>query len=208
MQDDLVFRVALTGGIASGKSSVARLFSARSIPVIDTDVVAREVVEPGQPALAQIAEVFGNDVIADDGSLDRKALRHLVFAADSARERLEAILHPLIREETIRQARDAGGDYQIIVVPLLTDSPLKLFANRILVVDCDEETQIQRLMERDAENEEQARRILKAQSSREERLAIADDVINNDGSLDDLDAEVERLDASYRRLARKHCRGY
>jgi dephospho-CoA kinase len=208
MQDDLTFRVGLTGGIASGKSTVARYFADCDIPVIDTDVIAREVVEPGQPALQDITDAFGLGVITPDGALDRKALRHLVFASDSARFELEAILHPIIRDETVRQARAAGGAYQIIVVPLLVESPLKLFVQRILVVDCDEEVQIQRVMKRDNETRDQARRILRAQTSRERRLSIANDVIDNRGSLDDLRARVNALDEKYRLLAKKYRHGF
>lgn len=202
------FRIALTGGIASGKSAVAERFRSKGVPVIDTDVIAREVVEPGQPALAEIADAFGDGVLHDDGSLDRAALRELIFAVDGARKKLEAILHPLIREETVRQANAAGGEYQLIVVPLLTASPLKLFVDRILVVDCDEDTQIQRLTMRDGENEDSARRILAAQSSREERLEIADDVIVNDGSLDALKDEVDALHRQYTKLAKRHSQGF
>lgn len=202
------FRIGLTGGIASGKSTVAEHFRALGVPVIDTDVIAREVVEPGQPALAEIADTFGDGVIRDDGSLDRAALRELIFAVDGARKKLEAILHPLIREEAVRQANAAGGAYQVIVVPLLTASPLKLFVDRILVVDCDEGTQLERLRLRDGENEDSARRILAAQSSREERLDIADDVIVNDGSLDALEARVDALHEDYIKLAKRHSRGF
>ena len=196
------YRIGLTGGIASGKSVVAGMFADLGVPVIDTDVIAREVVEPGQPALEEIRERFGEHMIDAAGNLDRAAMRKEIFANKNARSDLEAILHPRIGAETRRQADAADGDYQLIVVPLLTESALLEFVDRVLVVDCKEDLQIRRLRARDIETIEQARSILKAQASREERLAIADDVIVNDGSLQDAREAVTRLDLEYRRLAR------
>ena len=135
-------------------------------------------------------------------------MRELVFAVDDARKLLEAILHPVIREETVRQANAAGGEYQVIVVPLLTESPLKLFVDRVLVVDCDTETQIDRLVRRDGGSREAAQRILAAQATREQRLAIADDVIENHGSRDALLEQVDRLHEKYQILARAHRQGF
>lgn len=198
---DKPLRIGLTGGIASGKSTVADMFAGLGVPVIDTDVVAREVVRPGEPALAEIREAFGDRVIAQDGTLDRAAMRAIVFGDDLARRRLEAILHPRIGEATRRQADAAGGPYQVIVVPLLVESSLRKYVDRVLVVDCSEDTQIARLLARDAESEAQARRILAAQSSREERMAIADDVIANDGDLDEAREQVEALHRRYLRAA-------
>lgn len=194
-------RIGLTGGIASGKSVVADMFGELGVPVIDTDVIAREVVAPGQPALDEIRARFGDAMLAADGSLDRGAMRDTIFADDDARGDLEAILHPRIGAETRRQADAAGGDYQLIVVPLLVGSPLAEFVDRVLVVDCEEDTQIKRLLARDAESEDQARRILAAQASREQRLAIADDIINNDQSLAHVRDQVLRLNRKYRRIA-------
>ena len=203
-------RIGLTGGIASGKSTVADMFAELGATIIDTDVIAREVVAPGQPALDEIAATFGKMLIDDDGYLDRGALRKLVFADDEARKRLEAIVHPRIQDETGRQSNQAEaanrlanqtkGRYQIIVVPLLVNSSLKDILDRVLVVDCDEKTQIRRLTARDAESEDQARRMLAAQSSREERLAIADDVIRNDDSLASTLDQVAALHEIYRSL--------
>lgn len=193
-------RIGLTGGIASGKSVVADMFAELGVPVIDTDVIAREVVQPGQPALGEIRERFGETIIDTAGNLDRAALRKLIFSDDTARLDLEAILHPRIGAETRRQADAADSDYQLIVVPLLVGSPLMQFVDRILVVDCQEDTQIRRLLERDTESVEQAERILAAQASREERLAIADDVVNNDHSLNHVRDQVIDLDRKYRRL--------
>ena len=193
-------RIGLTGGIASGKSVVADMFAELGVPVIDTDLIAREVVQPGQPALDEIRERFGETVIDPAGALDRAVLRKLIFSDDDARLDLEAILHPRIGAETRRQADAADGDYQLIVVPLLVGSPLLQFVNRVLVVDCQEDTQIRRLLERDTESVEQAERILAAQASREERLAIADDVVNNDHSLDHVRDQVIDLDRKYQRL--------
>ncbi|MCH7636880.1 MAG: dephospho-CoA kinase [Proteobacteria bacterium] len=193
-------RIGLTGGIASGKSTVAELFSGLGVPVIDTDIIAREVVLPGQPALAEIRDAFG-DAVFEDGILNRAAMRQQIFADNDARRRLEAILHPRIRQETVQQANASGGDYQLIVVPLLTESPLRDYVDRILVVDCDEETQIERLLARDAETEDQARRILATQASRDERLAIADDVIHNDTSIEATSSQVSALHDTYLRLA-------
>jgi dephospho-CoA kinase len=195
-------RIGLTGGIASGKSTVAELFAGLGAPVIDTDVIAREVVAPGMPALKEIRHEFGDRVFDDSGRLDRTAMRRLAFGDDEARRRLEAILHPVIQAETMRQSRVAAGIYQIIVVPLLVKSPLKGFVNRVLAIDCDEETQIRRLMARDGETEVQARRMLAAQSTRAERLAIADDVIRNDGDLAATLKQVRVLHQKYLALAR------
>ena len=195
--DATPLRVGLTGGIASGKSVVADMFEELGAVIIDTDVIAREVVMPGQPALDEIRAEFGPDVIAPDGTLDRRAMRKRVFEDEPLRLRLEEILHPRIRDETFRQASRAGGDYQLIVVPLLAESPLKDYVDRILVVDCDEDIQVSRLLERDAETIEQAQRILAAQASREERLTIADDVIDNSRSLEETRRQVEDLHQRY-----------
>jgi dephospho-CoA kinase len=194
-------RIGLTGGIASGKSTVADLFAELGATVIDTDIIAREVVAAGQPALDDIAAAFGAEVLQADGSLDRAALRARVFASSEDRETLESITHPRIRVETLRQADTADGLYQVIVVPLLVESPLRESVDRILVVDCPEKTQIERLMARDADSEAQARRILDAQSSRAQRLAIADDVITNDGTLEETRQQVAALHEIYRALA-------
>ena len=194
-------KIGLTGGIASGKSTVANLFADLGVPVIDTDVIARDLVEPGQPALDEIRRQFGDALIDETGHLDRVAMRKLIFADDEARSSLEAILHPRIGAEARRQSKEANGPYQIIVIPLLVQSPLLEFIDRVLVVDCDVEVQIQRLRERDGETEDQARRILAAQATREERLAIADDVIVNNDTLASTRAAVSQLNCQYRRLA-------
>ena len=173
------------------------MFAGHGATIIDTDVIARELVQPGRPALAEIQASFGDRVIDDDGHLDRKMLRRVVFADDRQRRRLEDILHPRIRDETLRQARSAGGPYQMIVVPLLVESPMRGLMDRILVVDCDEQIQLGRLLERDTENERQAKKIIAAQASREDRLAIADDIIKNNGDLDCTKQQVERLHRKY-----------
>jgi len=195
------FRIGLTGGIASGKSTVADFFAAHGVANIDTDVIARELVEPGKPALDEIRSAFGRNVFASDGRLDRRSLRELVFSDASRREELESILHPRIRAETTAQSAAAGGPYQIIVVPLLVESPMRQFMDRVLVVDCDEGTQLRRLLARDAEDESQARRILAAQASRKDRLAIADDVISNNEDLDSTRSQVDALHSKYLSLA-------
>lgn len=196
-----IFRVALTGGIASGKSTVADMFAALDVPIIDTDLIAREIVEPGEPALDDIRHEFGDEVFDDKGGLDRGAMRRIVFADNDARERLQTILHPRIQAAAYQQAARAGGRYQLIVVPLLTESPIRDFVDRILVVDCDEKTQIRRLVARDDESEGQARRILAAQASRDERLKIADDVIRNDGDPDATLQQVQDLHNRYLAMA-------
>jgi len=196
-----VFRIGLTGGIAGGKTTVADLFADLGIPVIDTDLIARDLVRPGTPALNEIHDRFGDTVFDASGNLDRSSMRKIIFASDDARLDLEAILHPRIGAEVMRQADAANGPYQIIVVPLLVDSPLKQFVDRVLVVDCTEDVQMQRLIRRDAETEGQARRILEAQSSREDRLAIGNDVIQNNTDLQQLGEDVRDLDEMYRRLA-------
>ena len=194
---DRPLRVGLTGGIASGKSTVADMFAELGAIVIDTDAIAREVVEIGEPALDEIRAAFGAGVIRDDGTLNRPALRELVFSDPAQRRRLEAIVHPRIRSETVSRAESAGGPYQLIVVPLLVDSPLREFVDRVLVIDCDESAQIRRLMARDGESETGARQMLAAQSSREVRLAIADDVIHNDGDLEATRRQVATLHKVY-----------
>lgn len=192
-------RVALTGGIASGKTTVAGLFAALGVPVIDTDVIAREVVAPGTPGLAAVAARFGRDILDADGRLDRARLRSLIFADEAARHDLEALLHPLIREEVARRSRTAGGDYQLIVVPLLVETGTAGEYDRVLVVDCDPALQRARLQVRDGTSPEQAEAILAAQATRERRVAAADDVIENAADLPALARRVEVLHARYLR---------
>jgi dephospho-CoA kinase len=196
------FRVALTGGIASGKSTVAGFFAALGVPVIDMDAVAREVVEPGTPLLAAIFERFGPGIRRPDGSLDRAALRAIVFADPAARRDLEALTHPAIREAGEAHAAAAAGPYVMMAIPLLAETGGRGRFDRVLVVDCAESAQLARLQSRDGSSPEQARAILAAQATRAQRLAIADDVIANDGSLDDLRRQAEAVHARYLELAR------
>ena len=195
------FRVALTGGIASGKTAVANIFATHGVPVIDTDVIAREVVEPGQPALAAVVDAFGTGVLAADGRLDRPRLRERIFGDAEARRRLEAILHPAIRTEMERQSRAAGGPYQVLVIPLLVEGGRRDHFDRVLVVDVPEATQIERLVRRDGVSRDQAEAALRAQASRDARLAFADDVIDNTGDVAALEARVTKLHGDYLRRA-------
>lgn len=194
-------RIGLTGGIASGKTTVAELFAARGVPVLDTDQIARDVVAPGTPGLEEVAQAFGPGVLAADGSLDRRALRERVFADPAERRRLEAMLHPRIRAELERRSAAAGGPYQVLVIPLLVEGDGRTRVDRVLVVDCPEEVQVARLVARDGGTEAGARAILGAQATRAERLAAADDVIENHGAREALEAAVAALDTHYRRLA-------
>ena len=194
-------RIGLTGGIASGKSTVTQRFAELGVPVIDADVASRKVVEPGTPGLAQVVERFGAGVLAD-GRLDRRALRNLIFNDSSQRQALDAILHPLIRAEMEREAAQARAPYVIMAIPLLVEGgTARQRVDRVLVVDADETLQIQRLQARDGSSEEQARAILAAQASRAARLSAADDVLLNSGSVAELRQAVDRLHAQYLQLA-------
>jgi dephospho-CoA kinase len=194
-------RIALTGGIAGGKSTVAGLFATLGVPVIDTDQIAREVVAPGTPGLAGVVARFGEHSLAADGSLDRTRLRSLVFTDPSARQDLEALLHPLIRARTAELSRLAGGAYQLIVVPLLVETGTQGSYDRVLVVDCEPRVQLERLVLRDRSSVAQAEAMLAAQATREARLAAADDVISNHSDVRDLARQVEVLHRRYGELA-------
>lgn len=197
-----MLRIGLTGGIASGKTTVARLFAALGIPVIDSDELAREVVAPGTAGLEAIRARFGPGVIQPDGTLDRRALRERVFADPAARRDLEAITHPAIRALMDRRSGEAGGPYQILAIPLLVEGGARRPGiDRVLVVDCPEELQVRRVMLRDGSTEAGARAVLAAQAGRAARLAAADDVIVNDGDVAALRDRVEALDRHYRGLA-------
>jgi dephospho-CoA kinase len=191
------FVVALTGGIASGKSAVSAAFARHSVPILDADIIARQVVEPGQPALEAVVDTFGSGVLGPDGQLDRTTLRALIFARPEARRQLEGILHPAIRQAFTAASATAGGPYQIHAIPLLAESGRAGEYDRVLVVDCPRETQLQRLLARDQETQERAEAILAAQATREARLAVATEVITNTGTLDDLTAKVAELHAQY-----------
>ncbi len=195
------YLVALTGGVASGKSTVAGQFAALGVPVIDLDQVAREVVAPGTALLDQVLRRFGDPLRRADGSLDRRALRAIVFADPAARAELEALLHPAIRARTAALSAAADGPYQIIVVPLLAETGAASRYDRVLLVDCDEQLQRQRLQQRDGIDATQAAAMLAAQATRQQRLAITDDVIRNDGGVAELVAEVGRLHHRYLGLA-------
>ncbi|WP_227242978.1 dephospho-CoA kinase [Paraburkholderia caribensis] len=198
-----MFAVGLTGGIGSGKSTVADLFAKRGVTLVDTDVIAHRITAPQGLAMPSIATEFGPSFVAEDGSLDRARMRALVFSDETARKRLEAITHPLIRAETERQRQQAPGPYVIVVVPLLVESgSWKTRVNRVLAVDCSVETQIARVMRRNAFTREQVLAIIARQATREARLTAADDVIVNDNrSLEELDVDVDQLHRTYVSLA-------
>ena len=194
-------RIGLTGGIASGKSTVAQRFTDLGVPVIDADVAARAVVASGTPGLARVIERFGPGVLAQNGELDRRALRDLIFSNPGARRDLETILHPLIRADMERSADQAVGPYVVMAIPLLIEGGPSDRVDRILVVDVDEAVQLRRVMERDGCTAEQAHAILASQASRSARLAAADDVLQNAGTVTDLRQAVDRLHERYLRLA-------
>lgn len=196
------FSVGLTGGIGSGKSTVADMFGARGAALIDTDLIAHQLTAPGGAAMQAIHAEFGAPFITADGALDRARMRAYVFAEPDARARLEAILHPLIRSETERAAAQAQGDYLIFVVPLLVESGnWRARVDRILVVDCPEDVQLRRVMLRSALPEAQVRAIMAAQVTRAARLAAADDVVDNAGDALALVPQVDALHARYLALA-------
>lgn len=199
-----MFTIGLTGGVASGKSLVAKKFVALGASLVDTDVIAREVVAPGEPGLAAIRKVFGPSVLDEDGNLDRAAMRELVFDDAAKRKALENLLHPRIRARMLEQIAASKGPYTIVAVPLLVESGFAALFDRVLVVDCPEETQIARLMRRDRINEQDAAAMLAAQTSRAMRLATADDVIDNSGTLDATNAQVEALHHRYLELAQEN----
>jgi dephospho-CoA kinase len=190
--------IGLTGGIGSGKTAVSDAFARRGVPVIDTDLIARELVRPGQPALAEIVRHFGADCLTAAGGLNRDVLRRRVFTDSDARHALEAILHPRIRDTVLARIAALDAPYCLVVVPLLAEHPeFQSLTDRILVVDVPESQQIDRVMRRDGVDEAQARAILATQVGRADRLAIADDVIDNSADLDELDTRVAQLHARY-----------
>jgi len=195
-------RIGLTGGIASGKSTVTQRFAELGVPVIDADVSARNVVERGKPGLEQVVRRFGPGVLDAHGNLDRPALRALIFNDSGSRQALDAILHPLIRADMERQAATATGPYLVMAIPLLVEGGRAHDrVDRVLVVDVDEALQLQRVQARDGCSETHARAILASQASREARLAAADDVLRNSGSVADLRQAVDRLHEKFLHLA-------
>lgn len=200
-----MYCVGLTGGIASGKSAVAHAFETLGIVVADADIAAREAVAPGSKGLAEVVAAFGDGILDTNGALDRAAMRKRVFGDDVARKRLEAIIHPRVCESLARQCSQAASPYAIAAIPLLAEVGARSaypWLQRILVVDVPVEVQHARLIQRDGIDAALADRMIAAQATREQRLAIADDIIVNTGTLDELQRHVAVLDARYRRLAK------
>lgn len=193
--------VGLTGGIGSGKSAAADLFAAKGVELVDTDVLAREVVEPGTPALAAIAEHFGDEILGADGGLDRAKLRGIVFAQPAEKDWLEALLHPLISELLRSRLASFQGPYCLLVSPLLLETEQAALVDRILVIDIDRQGQLQRTLRRDGSSQATVEAIIDSQISRAERLARADDIISNKGTLEDLARAVDQQHARYLQLS-------
>lgn len=191
------FVVGLTGGIGSGKSTVANLFADLGIKVIDADIIAREVVAPGQEALTAIVNRFGEDILDQQGQLDRRQLRDRIFSQPEQKIWLNNLLHPLIRQCMLQQSQQATSAYCILAIPLLVENQLQTLVDRVLVVDVSESTQLSRTVKRDNNSEQQVRNIMQAQASRQQRLALADDVIYNDGDPTELAPQVKKLHNQY-----------
>jgi dephospho-CoA kinase len=196
-----MFNVALTGGIASGKTAASNLFAELGANIIDTDIISRQLVQPGQIALSQISDAFGQQVIQANGQLDRNKLRQFIFADPQARKQLEAILHPLIRQQAWLAAEQSQAGYNLFVVPLLYENQQHYPCDRVLVIDIPIELQSARLANRDKLSDENIKRILASQSTRENRLSIADNVIENTGSVTDLHRQVKKRHQQYLQLA-------
>ncbi len=193
--------IGLTGGIASGKTTVSQLFSRLGVPVIDLDIIARQLVEPGQPALKAVIGEFGEDVLTPEGRLDRQRLREMIFNQAGKRQLLENILHPQIWQTARQQLASLNSPYCLLVVPLLTEKASPVPLDRVLVVDIPQDEQIHRLVQRDRISAEQAEKILHAQASRQARLAMADDVIDNRGDAGELEKQVDQLHQKYLAMA-------
>lgn len=194
--------IGLTGGIGCGKSTVAELFAELGVSIIDTDQIARRLTSAGQPALAAIANKFGTDFLLPDGNLNRPLMRHAIFASPEAKEKLEAILHPLIRAEVRRRLALAQSPYAMIAVPLLLETgAYREIVQRVLVVDCSEAQQVERVVARNGLDETEVRAIMAHQLSRQERLRQADDIIDNHGNPSSLSLQVEQLHQRYLKLA-------
>jgi len=198
-----MLRIGLTGGIGSGKSTVAKLFAERGVPVIDADALAHQLTRPGEPALHEIAATFGDDLVTD-GALDRRRLAERVFRNPADRQRLESILHPRIRAAMLEQTARLVAPYCLLVIPLLIEVGQQDLVDRILVIDLDEASQVERIRRRDARSEAEIHAILAAQVSRVRRLEEADDVINNTGDIVALETQVEALHRKYLTLATGH----
>lgn len=197
-----MLKIGLTGGIGSGKSTAADRFQQLGAPVIDADVIAREAVEPGRPAFDAVTAAFGNEVVGDDGQLDRKALRDMVFADPRQKSTLESILHPEIHAEILRRIEHVSYPYCVIVIPLLAESKRNYPLDRILVVDLPEQLQITRTAMRDNAPAQQIEQIIRSQASRQRRLSIADHVIENSGTPEALLKNIDALHQAYLELAR------
>ncbi|ARJ41150.1 dephospho-CoA kinase [Pantoea alhagi] len=195
------YTVALTGGIGSGKSTVAAAFAGYGVEIIDADIIARQVVEPGQPALQEIATRFGSTILHADGTLNRAALRQTIFNSPAEKAWLNQLLHPLIHAETRRQLAAVRSPWCLWVVPLLVENRLEKLADRVLVIDVEPEVQIQRTMARDRITREQAEKIIAAQATRTARLAVADDIIENSGQPHEVLPLVAELNQRYLALA-------
>lgn len=188
-----MFIVGITGGIGSGKSAATEKLAQFGVTIVDADIVAREVVEPGQPALEAIEQHFGNEVIASGGALDRAYLRKLVFSNQSEREWLEKLLHPIIRDSILDQLNNSDGDYAVLASPLLLETDQSQLVDHIVVIDVPEATQLQRTIARDENSEEQVKAIMNAQMPRHKRLEKADTIICNDSDLIHLEREMDKL---------------
>lgn len=193
----MTYVVGVTGGIGSGKSAATAEFERLGITVVDADIVSRQVVMPGSPCLQAIAEHFGSDLLTDKGELDRKALRQKIFSDPAEKDWLNSLLHPAIREEILAQLEQASSPYVILSAPLLLENNLDKYCQRVLVVDVPEELQLQRTIQRDKSPKEEVEAIMKAQLSREVRLRKADDILNNEGSIDELLQQVNQLHQRY-----------
>lgn len=198
----MILRIGLTGGIGSGKSAVAKRFADRGITVIDTDVITRKLVEPGEAALTEISETLGKEFITEDGHLHRAHLREAIFENDTKRKRLEAILHPRVAEVVAMEVDSLDFPYCIIVIPLLFEAAQEYLVDRVLVVDAPEELQVDRVITRDHTDAERVKKIMASQLDRKSRLARADDVIVNDRDETELEEQVNRLHEFYLRMAR------